>query len=58
MIDDETERAVAGYTALEQFVRAARSGRRPRDGRFVAFWRLLVDYPEVLAWEKLWNSPF
>jgi hypothetical protein len=22
----------------------------------VAFWRLLVEYPELLAWEKLWND--
>jgi len=53
-IDDK--RAAAGFTALEQFVRAARAGRKPRDGAFVAFWRLLVDYPELLAWEKLWND--
>jgi hypothetical protein len=53
-LDDR--RAVAGYTALEEFVRSTRGGRKPRDGAFVAFWRLLVEYPELLAWEKLWND--
>ena len=23
---------------------------------FVTFWRLLVQYPELLAWERLWNE--
>jgi hypothetical protein len=26
---------------------------RPSDGAFVTFWRLLLRYPEVLAWENL-----
>ncbi len=26
------------------------------DGAFVSFWRLLLQYPEVLAWENLWNE--
>jgi hypothetical protein len=52
----DTERAVAGYTALERFVKAARAGERPRDGYFVQFWRTLVEYPEILAWEKLWSD--
>ena len=26
------------------------------DGAFVTFWRLLVKYPEILAWERLWNE--
>jgi hypothetical protein len=50
------ERAVEGFTALERFARAARAGKRPADGYFVQFWRTLVDYPEVLAWEKLWGD--
>ena len=28
----------------------------PSDGAFVTFWRLLLQYPEVLAWEQVWNS--
>jgi len=50
----DAERARRGYDELEAFVRGARDGRRPRDGYFTAFWRLLLNYPEVLAWENLW----
>jgi hypothetical protein len=49
------ERAKQGYMALEKFVRAGRGGTRPRDGYFVTFWRILLEYPEILAWEMLWT---
>ncbi|MBI4586791.1 MAG: hypothetical protein HY717_22480 [Planctomycetes bacterium] len=52
----EVERAFAGYTALESFVKAAREGKRPRDGYFVQFLRTLMDHPEILSWEKLWSD--
>ena len=29
---------------------------RPSDGYFVTFWRLLLKYPEILAWEQLWTD--
>jgi hypothetical protein len=38
------------------FVEAAAKEQRPADGYFVTFWRLLVEYPEILAWEKLWTD--
>ncbi len=47
-------RARRGFGAVETFVRNSRIGRRPRDGYFTAFWRLLLNYPELLAWENLW----
>jgi len=50
------ERAKQGFRALEQYVRAARAGRRPVDGHFVEFLRLLMRYPEILAWEQLWHD--
>src|SRR5206468_2923158 len=50
----DAERARRGFGALEAFVRAGRAGTRPRDGFFVAFFRLLMEYPELLAWENLW----
>jgi hypothetical protein len=50
------ERAIEGFSALEAFVQASRSGTRPRDGYFVEFWRLLVSYPELLGWEKVWSD--
>ena len=34
----------------------ARWDQRPSDGYFVSLWRLLLSYPEILAWEKLWTD--
>ena len=45
-----------GYLALEKYVRAGRAGQRPVDGYYVAFWRVLLEYPEVLVWERFWNN--
>ncbi len=50
------ERTIEGFTSLERYVRATRGGNRPRDGYFVEFWRTLMRYPEILAWEKLWSD--
>jgi hypothetical protein len=50
----DPERAKRGFTELERWVRDGRAGRRPRDGYFVTFFRLLLKYPELLAWENLW----
>jgi len=52
----DVEKARAGYLALERWVVEVKAGRRPADGAFVTFWRLLVDHPELLAWEGLWIS--
>ena len=50
------ERAREAFLELEKFVRASRSGRRPADGYYVQFWRLLLRYPELAAWEMLWTD--
>jgi hypothetical protein len=50
------KRAKEGYGKLAQFISAAQGNERPVDGYFVQFWRLLLDYPELLAWEKLWTD--
>lgn len=50
------ERAQQGFMILDQWVRAAWSQPRPTDGYLVTFWRILVEYPEILAWEKLWTD--
>lgn len=50
----DVARARAGFDALENFVRTSRNGQSPRDGHFTEFWRLLMQYPETLAWENLW----
>ena len=45
-----------GYLALQKFVRAGRSNQRPIDGYYVAFWRVLLQYPEILVWERFWTT--
>jgi hypothetical protein len=50
------ERVQAGFLDLEKFVRAARAGHRPVDGYYVELWRLMLQYPELLAWENLWHD--
>ncbi len=50
------ERVKEGYRELERFVRAARGGRRPVDGFHVTFWRILMRYPEILAWEQFFHD--
>lgn len=49
----DVQRAIEGYTKLAELVRMP---SRPSDGYFVSYWRLLVQYPEILGWEKLWND--
>lgn len=50
------ERAREGYLQLKEFIAKARRDERPTDGYFVTFWRLLLQYPELLAWETLWHE--
>ncbi|HET8548988.1 MAG TPA: hypothetical protein VFL57_13320 [Bryobacteraceae bacterium] len=50
------DRAKEGYLALEKFVRDGRGGKRPIDGYYVTLWRLMLRYPELLAWEMLWTD--
>lgn len=52
----DVDRAREGLVTLHQWVMSVEGGRRPTDGYFVTFWRLLVDYPEILQWEKLWTE--
>jgi hypothetical protein len=50
------ERAKQGFLELEKYVRSARSGKRPTDGYFVEFWRILLRYPELAAWEMFFTD--
>jgi hypothetical protein len=50
------QRAFEGFKALEAWVRSCRGGRRPTDGYYVTLWRVLFRYPEILAWETMWND--
>lgn len=56
--DISVERAQRGYRLLDQLFQAASQDNRPVDGYFVTFWRLLLDYPEILSWEKLWTDSY
>ncbi len=53
-----TERARRGYIELAKLFEAASKDQRPLDGYFISFWRLLLEYPEILAWEKLWTDSY
>lgn len=50
------DRARAGYRELLAWNNKLRAGERPADGAFVTFWRTLLRYPEVLAWQTLWTQ--
>jgi hypothetical protein len=44
------------FLRLEAELNEARAGRRAVDGQWVAFWRLLMRWPELLAWEQFWHD--
>jgi len=50
------DRAREGFTELARFVEAGRNKQRPVDGYYVTLWRLMLRYPEMLAWEMLWTD--
>jgi hypothetical protein len=50
------DRAKEGYRQLEQFVKTSKGGKHPVDGHYVTFWRILMRYPEILAWEHMFHS--
>lgn len=54
----QVERARLGYQELDAFFQKARKDVRPSDGFFVTFWRMLLKYPEILAWEKFWTDSY
>ncbi len=47
-------RAQEGFRKLVAWNAAVSEGKRPSDGAFVTFWRLLLQYPELLSWQTLW----
>jgi len=44
------------YQKLDQFVQQSLAGQRPTDGYFVEFWRLMSEYPEIAAWDRLFDE--
>jgi len=51
----DADRAKEGFRRLDQFVQQSLQGQRPSDGYFVEFWRVLVENPEILAWDRLFD---
>ncbi|HEV8635184.1 MAG TPA: hypothetical protein VG370_13210 [Chloroflexota bacterium] len=52
----DVRRARAAYRRVIDWNARLAAGERPRDGAFVTFWRLLLEYPELLAWQSLWTE--
>lgn len=52
------DRARTGYRKLDALFGAASGDARPADGYFVTFWRSLIEYPEILGWERLWTDSY
>jgi hypothetical protein len=50
------DRAHEGFVKLDQFVQASLANQRPSDGYFVEYWRLLFEYPEIIAWDRLFDE--
>ncbi len=48
------ERMIEGYKTLTKYVAETRAGQRPPEGYYAAFWRILLRYPEIIAWEMFW----
>lgn len=49
------ERAKEGYRKLNQYVQNSLNGKRPSDGYYVEFSRLLLEYPEIMAYNQLFD---
>jgi hypothetical protein len=48
------ERAREGFIALDHWANQPQTTSRDSNGGFVTFWRLLVEYPEMAAWQDMW----
>ena len=48
-------RAKEGYQKLDLFVQTSLKGVRPSDGYYVESQRLLLEYPEIVAYDKLFD---
>jgi hypothetical protein len=50
------QRAREGYIALDHWVSRTLSQSREADGTFIGLWRLFLEFPEILAWERFWYT--
>ncbi|HWB32836.1 MAG TPA: twin-arginine translocation signal domain-containing protein [Acidobacteriaceae bacterium] len=52
----DMDRVKKAFLVLEPYVRNGRAGKRPRDGYYVEFWRILLQHPELLVWQTFWSN--
>ncbi len=52
----DVARAKEGYSILAKFIQASLKGQRPSDGYYVEFERLMLAYPEIIAWDRLFDK--
>ncbi len=52
----DVARAQEGYRRAMEWNQQVAEGCLPRDGAFISFWRLMLHYPELLAWQTLWTE--
>jgi len=53
----DVERARRGFEELHTYVQGQMAGQpRPADGMFVGFLRVMMRYPEILAWEYQYRA--
>lgn len=50
------KRALTGYEELRTFIQNSVQGTRPVDGFYVTFWRILLRYPEIFQWQRLFQE--
>lgn len=50
------QRAKEGYRKLNQYVQNSLNNQRPSDGYYVEFERLLLNYPEIMAYNQLFDT--
>ncbi|HWB90918.1 MAG TPA: twin-arginine translocation signal domain-containing protein [Puia sp.] len=50
------QRAREGYLQLDRFVQQAFKDQRPSDGYYVEFERLMLTYPEIMAYNQLFDA--
>ena len=50
------QRAREGYIKLNQYVQNSLDNKRPADGYYVEFTRLLLEYPEIMAYNQLFDT--
>jgi hypothetical protein len=51
------EQARRGFTKLYEFISSCLAdGDRPNDGYYITFLRIILEYPEILAWEYQWHQ--